>query len=187
MNALLSTSSRLLKRGASVAVVGCATLCGSLAYAQTATAPAPATAVAPAATVPGYGVSINLEQAKKMMVAAEAHAKANNWIVGIAIVDTAAQLVAFQKADGLQHVSVQIAQGKAVTAVNFRRPTKALEDGIAAGGVGLRILGLPGVTPLEGGIPIVVDGRIIGAIGVSGVLSSQDAQVAAAGIQALLK
>ncbi len=122
-----------------------------------------------------------------MMVAAEAHAKANNWIVGIAIVDTAAQLVAFQKADGLQHVSVQIAQGKAVTAVNFRRPTKALEDGIAAGGVGLRILGLPGVTPLEGGIPIVVDGRIIGAIGVSGVLSSQDAQVAAAGIQALLK
>jgi glc operon protein GlcG len=143
--------------------------------------------VAPVASVPGYGVSVNLEQAKKIMMAAEAHAKANNWIVGIAIVDTAGHLVLFQKADGLQNVSVQIAQGKAVTAVNFRRPTKALEDGITAGGVGLRILGMPGVTPLEGGVPIVVDGRIIGAVGVSGVLSSQDAQVAIAGILAITK
>jgi glc operon protein GlcG len=87
----------------------------------------------------------------------------------------------------LQHVSVQISIGKAVTALNFRRPTKALEDGITAGGVGLRILAVPGTTPLEGGIPIVVDGRIVGAIGVSGVTSAQDAQVATAGIAALAK
>ena len=140
-----------------------------------------------AAPVPNYGAAITLDQAKKMMVAAEAHARANNWQVAIAIVDSSSQLVAFTKLDGTQHVSVSIAQGKAVTSVNFRRPTKALEDGIAGGGAGLRILGLPGVTPLEGGIPIVVDGKIIGGIGVSGVLSTQDAQVARAGIEALGK
>jgi glc operon protein GlcG len=152
--------------------------------AQTAPAAAPA-APAAAPILPGYGVSINLEQAKKMMAAAEAHAKANNWIVGIAIVDTAAQLVAFHKMDGLQHASVGIATGKATTSVNFRRPTKALEDAIAGGGAGLRTLAIPGVMPLEGGIPIVIDGKIVGGIGVSGVLSTQDAQIARAGLDAL--
>ena len=108
----------------------------SVAAAQPAAAPAALTASAPVAApiLPGYGVSINLEQAKKAMAAAEAHAKANNWIVGIAIVDTAGQLVMFSKADGLQHASVQISIGKATTALNFRRPTKALEDAIAGGG-----------------------------------------------------
>src|SRR5882762_7125598 len=79
---------------------------------------------------------------------------------------------------------VGIGFGKAVTANNFKRPTKALQDGIAQGGVNLRILGQPGVTPLEGGVPIVVDGKIVGAIGASGVLSSQDAEVAMAGAAA---
>jgi glc operon protein GlcG len=182
MNPPSLTANRWFNKAAGVTFVITAMLFSTSISAQTAPATAPAV---PAATVPGYGVSINLEQARKMMAAAEAHAKANNWLVGIAIVDTAAQLVLFQKADGLQHASVQISIGKAVTAANFRRPTKALEDGIAAGGVGLRILAVPGVTPLEGGIPIVVDGRIIGAIGVSGVTSAQDAQIATAGIQAL--
>jgi glc operon protein GlcG len=181
MNNSKIANTSALKR--SVTVIALALAMGVSLSATAQTPPL----VAPVASVPGYGVSVNLEQAKKIMMAAEAHAKANNWIVGIAIVDTAGQLVLFQKADGLQNVSVQIAQGKAVTAVNFRRPTKALEDGITAGGVGLRILGMPGVTPLEGGVPIVVDGRIIGAVGVSGVLSSQDAQVAIAGILAITK
>ena len=83
--------------------------------------------------------------------------------------------------DGTQHASVDIAIGKAVTANNLKRPTKALQDGIAQGGVNLRILGQPGITPLEGGVPIVVDGKIVGAIGASGVMSNQDAEVAMAG------
>ena len=104
--------------------------------------------------------------------------------MAIAVVDSSAKLVAFTKIDGTQHASVDIAIGKAVTANNFKRPTKALQDGIAQGGVNLRILGQPGVTPLEGGVPIVVDGKIVGAIGVSGVLSSQDAECAMAGAAA---
>jgi glc operon protein GlcG len=87
--------------------------------------------------------------------------------------------------DNTQHASVDIAIGKAVTANNLKRPTKALQDGIEKGGVNLRILGQPGITPLEGGVPIIVDGKIVGAIGASGVLSSQDAEVAMAGAAAL--
>ena len=116
--------------------------------------------------------------------AAEAEAKKNNWTVAIAIVDSSARLVAFSKMDGTQHASVDIAIGKAVTANNLKRPTKALQDSIAQGGVGLRILGQPGITPLEGGVPIVVDGKIVGAIGASGVMSNQDAEVAMAGAAA---
>jgi uncharacterized protein GlcG (DUF336 family) len=104
--------------------------------------------------------------------------------VAIAIVDSSGKLVAFSKVDGTQHASVDIAIGKAVTANNFKRPTKAFQDGIAQGGVNLRILGQPGVTPLEGGVPIIVDGKIIGGIGVSGVMSNQDAEVAMAGAAA---
>jgi glc operon protein GlcG len=86
--------------------------------------------------------------------------------------------------DNTQHASVDIALGKAVTANNLKRPTKALQDGIAQGGANLRLLAVKGITPLEGGVPIVVDGKIIGAIGVSGVLSNQDAEVAMAGAAA---
>lgn len=133
---------------------------------------------------PPYGLGIGFDAAKKALAAAEAEAKKNNWTVAIAIVDSSAKLVAFSKVDGTQHASVDIAIGKAVTANNLKRPTKALQDGIAQGGVNLRILGQPGITPLEGGVPIVVDGKIVGAIGVSGVLSSQDAEVAIAGAAA---
>jgi uncharacterized protein GlcG (DUF336 family) len=133
---------------------------------------------------PAYGPAITFDAAKKALAAAEAEAKKNNWPVAIAIVDSAGKLAAFSKIDNTQHASVDIALGKAVTANNLKRPTKALQDGIAQGGVNLRLLAVPGIMPLEGGVPIVVDGKIVGAIGVSGVLSNQDAEVAMAGAAA---
>lgn len=141
-------------------------------------------AAAAQTTPPPYGQSISIEQAKKAMVAAEAEARKNNWQVVISIVDTGGHLVMLQRLDA-QNASVDIATGKARTAVNFRRPTKALEDSLAAGGSALRILAVPGVTPLQGGLPIVVDGKIIGGIGVSGVLATQDEVVAKAGMDVL--
>ena len=145
--------------------------------------PIAALAQAPAPPPP-YGVGIGYDAAKKALAAAEAEAKKNNWTVAIAIVDSAAKLVAFSKMDNTQHASVDIAIGKAVTSNNRKRPTKALQDLIAQGGGNLRLLAVPGVLPLEGGVPIVVDGKIVGAIGVSGVLSNQDAEVAMAGAAA---
>lgn len=140
-------------------------------------------AVAQTAPV-GYGASITIEQAKKAMAGAEAEARKNNWAVVISIVDVGGHLVMLQRHDA-QNASVDIATGKARTSVNFRRPTKALEDGLAANGSALRILAVPGVTPLQGGLPIVVDGKIIGGIGVSGVLATQDEMVAKAGLDSL--
>ena len=133
---------------------------------------------------PPYGAPISFDAAKKALAAAEAEAKKNNWPVAIAIVDSTGNLAAFSKLDNTQHASVDIAIGKAATANNLKRPTKALQDTIAQGGAGLRLLGVQGITPLEGGVPIVVDGKIIGAIGVSGVTSAQDADVAMAGAAA---
>ncbi len=139
---------------------------------------------AAAQSPPPYGAPINTEQAKKAMVAAEAEARKNNWQVVISIVNNGGHLVMLQRLDA-QNGSVDIATGKARTAVNLRRPTKALEDGLAANGSALRILAVPGVTPLQGGLPIVVDGEIIGGIGVSGVMASQDEIVAKAGADTL--
>ena len=133
---------------------------------------------------PGYGVPISLEQAKKIMAGAEAEAKKNNWPVVIAILDSGGQLVMLQRLDNAQWGSVDIAKEKARSAVALRRPTKAFQDLIAQGGVNLRLLTV-GYSVLEGGIPIVVDGKIIGAVGVSGVTSQQDAQIAQAGIDSL--
>lgn len=134
---------------------------------------------------PPYGPAITLEQAKRAMTAAEAEARKNNWSVAIVIVDSAGQMVMMQRLDNTQYANVGIADGKAKTAVNFRRPTKALEDAIAGGGAGLQLLALEGITPLEGGVLIIAENRIIGGIGVSGVTSTQDAQIANAGIAAL--
>ena len=149
------------------------------ALAQTAPAPA-----APPAQPAPYGAPITLDQAKKAMVAAEAEARKNSWAVVTSIVDNGGHLVALQRLDA-QTASIDIATGKATTAAAFRRPSKSLEDGLAAGGAGLRILSVKGATALQGGVPIVVDGKIIGAIGVSGVLASQDEVVAMAGAAAL--
>src|SRR5881628_1760625 len=134
---------------------------------------------------PPYGTPISLEQAKKVLTGAEAEAKKNNWNVVISIVDSGGQLVAMQRLDGAQWGSIDVARDKAYSAVAFRRPTKAFQDAVSQGGENLRILKLTGASPLEGGIPIMADGKIIGSIGVSGVTSQQDAQIARAGAENL--
>ena len=131
-----------------------------------------------------YGAPISLDAAKKAMAAAEAEAARNGWGVAIAIVDSGANLVMLQRLDNAQLSSVRIAQAKAKTAAEFRRPTKVSEDAVAGGGIGLRVLTF-GASVAEGGVPIVSNGTIIGAIGVSGVQSHQDAQVAQAGADAV--
>ena len=132
-----------------------------------------------------YGEPIRLEKAEKVMAAALQEAIKNNWNMAIAIVDAGGNLVLFKKMDNTQIGSIEVAMGKARTANNFKRPTKVFEDAVAGGGVGLRVLSLPTMTALEGGEPIIVDGKIIGAIGVSGALSTQDDQVAKAGLSPL--
>ncbi len=132
-----------------------------------------------------YGAPISLEQAKGVMAAAEAEARANDWPMVIAIVDSGGHLVMLHSFDHAQHGSVAIAQEKARCAVNFKRPTKAFEDAVAQGGLNLRILAAPGMVPLEGGLPLIAGGRIVGAIGVSGMRSNQDGQGAEAGAKAL--
>ena len=132
---------------------------------------------------PPYGAAINLETAKKVGAAAVAEARKNNWNVAVAIVDNHGLLVCCEMFDDTQTASANIALEKARTSATYRRATKELEDGIAAGRVA--ILGLPGATPIEGGLPIVVGGKMIGAIGVSGVNSPQDGMVAKVGSEAL--
>ena len=133
-----------------------------------------------------YGAPISLDQAKKAMAAAEAEAKKNNWNVAIAIVDSGGHLTLFQRLDNTQFGSVDVAREKAGAAIAFRRPTKAFQDLIEKGGVHLRLLNITGdAGVLEGGVPIVLDGKLVGAIGVSGVTSQQDAQIAQAGVDAL--
>jgi glc operon protein GlcG len=151
------------------------------AASASAQAPAPAAPPPP----PPYGPAITLDQAKKAMTGAEAEARKNNWNVVIVVLDSGGQLVMLHRMDGAQWGSVEVAREKAYSAVAFRRPTKAFEDAIGQGGVNLRVLRLPGASPLEGGLPIITDGKLVGAIGVSGVLATQDAQIGRAGIEAL--
>lgn len=134
---------------------------------------------------PPYGPGITLDQAKKAMAGAEAEAKKNNWPVVITILDSGGNLVMTQRLDGAQFGSVEVAREKAYSAVAFRRPTKVFEDAVAQGGANLRILRLSGAMPLDGGLPIVIDGKIAGGIGVSGVTGAQDAQIGKAGVDAL--
>jgi glc operon protein GlcG len=137
------------------------------------------------AQVPQYGANITLEQAKRASAAAEAEARKNAWPVCVAIVDTAGNLVHFQRIDNTQTASVMVCQDKAVSAAIYRRPTKAFGDRVAAGGGGVSVLNLRGAAMSEGGIPIYIDGKIVGAIGVSGVSADQDGMVAKAGADAL--
>ena len=132
-----------------------------------------------------YGEPISLEQAKNVIAAAEVEAKKNNWPVAIAVVDGSGFLVAFQRLDNTQLGSVEVALEKAKTSALFRRPTKVFEEMLATGGANSKVLKLPGALPVEGGLPIVKDGKIIGAIGVSGVKSTEDAQIATAGLEVL--
>ena len=133
--------------------------------------------------MPGTTKYITLDDAKKAMAAAESEARKNTWNVAIAILDAGGHLILFQKMDDTQIGSVNIAIGKAKTAINFKRPTKAMED-IVAGGR-MAFLAVEGITPIQGGLPVVVDGKAIGAVGVSGVQSSQDEQVAQAAVNVL--
>jgi len=131
-----------------------------------------------------YGLSISLENAKKATMPALAEATKNNWSMAVAIVDPAGNLVYYEKMDNTQLGSANVAIDKARSAALFKRPTKAFQDALAAGGEGLRILRLQGATPVEGGIPLVSDGKIVGAIGVSGGTSAQDGQCAKASADA---
>jgi glc operon protein GlcG len=128
-----------------------------------------------------YGLPISLENAKKSAAPALAEAAKNNWTVAVAIVDPGGNLVYYEKMDNTQLGSANVAIDKARSAALFKRPTKAFQDALAAGGDAVRILRLQGAVPVEGGIPLVLDGKIVGAIGVSGATSAQDAQCAKAG------
>jgi glc operon protein GlcG len=134
-----------------------------------------------------YGAPISLEEAKKPAAAALAEAAKNKWTMVVAIVDPSGNLVYYEKMDNTQLASAHVAIDKARTAAIYKRPTKAFQDVLAAGGVGLRVLKLRGATAVEGGIPLLVDGKIIGAIGVSGGSSDQDGAVAKAGVDGMGK
>jgi glc operon protein GlcG len=156
------------------------TIAGACAIALAAAFPAHAQTMPP-----DYGPPIPFETARKAMAAADAEAAKNNWPVVIAIIDSGGHIVMLHKRDNAQLASIEIAQGKAKTALKFKRPTKVLDDAISGGGAGVRFLALKDITPLEGGFPLVMDGKIVGAIGVSGVLSGQDSQIARAAIEAM--
>jgi glc operon protein GlcG len=161
------------RRLLSMAIGGILALAAGSASAQ---APAPP---------PPYGAPITLEQAKKIVAGAEAESKKNSWSMVITVLDSGGHVVLTERMDGAQLGSIDVARDKAYSAVAFRRPTKVFEDLVAQGGANLRILKLSGASPVEGGIPIVVDGKIIGAVGVSGGTAQQDGQAAKAGVDAL--
>jgi glc operon protein GlcG len=152
-------------------------LCGAAAKAQQATTPQQMPTP--------YGSDISLENAKKAAAAAMAETKKNNWNMAVAVVDTHGTLVYYEKLDGTQYASAQLAINKARSSAIYKRPTKAFQTALAAGGEGFRILGLEGAMPVEGGNPIVMDGKIVGAIGMSGGTSAQDDQCSKVGADSM--
>jgi glc operon protein GlcG len=126
---------------------------------------------------------ITLEAAKKMAAAGEDEARKNGWNVAITIVDASGALILFQKLDETQPGSIAVSQGKARASALFKRPSKALEEMIAGGKTAF--LAIEGIIPIQGGLPVVADGKVIGAIGVSGVTSAQDEQIAQAALAVL--
>jgi glc operon protein GlcG len=169
------------------AIIATTLLAVPLAHAQ---APAPAAAPAPVPEVMPfdipYGTPINLETAQKAIMAAAAEAKKHNWKMSITIVDPAGNLVAHATMDGTQYASIAISQAKARTAALFRRPSGTFQTAVNTGTPNaLSLLALSGGVASEGGFPIVVDGKLIGAIGCSGGIFTQDAATAKAGLAAL--
>lgn len=132
-----------------------------------------------------YGPSISLENAKKAAAAAIAESRKNNWTMAVAVVDPSGTLVYYEKTDNTQTASAEVAIEKARASAMYKRPTKSFEEAVAKGGEGLRVLTLKGVVAADGAVPIVVDGKIIGAIGLSGGTSAQDGQCAQVGADAL--
>jgi glc operon protein GlcG len=128
-----------------------------------------------------YGSPIPLEKAKTIAAAAVAEAQKNGWLMAVTVVDSSGELVFFEKMDGTQLGSIDVSMAKARSAILFKRPTKAYDDAVVAGSAGLRVLKVPGAMPIEGGIPLIENGKIIGAIGVSGAQPPQDGQCATAG------
>ncbi len=137
------------------------------------------------AQVPQYGPNVNAEQARKVMAGALAEARKMGIPMAVAIVDNAGQLVLFERMDNTQTASVGVAQDKASSAAMYRHPTKVFQDVLAAAGPGLRVLTLRGANAVEGGLPVSVDGKIVGGVGVSGGSSEQDGVVAKAGLDNL--
>jgi glc operon protein GlcG len=134
-----------------------------------------------------YGPPVTLETAKKVATAALEETRKNNWNMAVAVVDPGGNLVYYEKMDNTQLGSAKVSVNKARSAALFKRPTKAFQDALAGGGAGLRVLGLEGAVPVEGGFPLIVDGKVIGGIGLSGDTSEHDAQCAKVGADALQK
>jgi len=178
---------RPLRTSTSVTIPMPARVARSLVFAA-ATAAFVALALAPvalAAQAPAVAPqpALTFEGARRIAAAAAEEAQRNSWGVSIAVVDDHGELLFFARLDGAHQQSVDIARAKARTAARWRRETKALEDAVAGGRTVL--MAVEGMLPLEGGVPIIVEGRVIGAVGVSGVTSQQDAQIARAGIRAV--
>jgi uncharacterized protein GlcG (DUF336 family) len=131
------------------------------------------------------GPAIGVEDARRVAAAALAEARRSGWLMAVAVVEPAGGLVYFERMDDVQRGSVEVAIAKARSAALYKRPTKAFEDALAAGGKGLRVLALEGAVPVEGGLPILAGGRLVGAIGLSGDLAEHDGRCAAAGVAAL--
>ena len=159
-----------------IVAAGAALLSGTAAHAQQQPS-------SPPPPPPAYGAPISLDQAKAAIAGAAAESKKNGWNHVFAIVDGGGTLIALEKSDLAGNASVPIAEAKARTSATFRVPTKAYQDRLAAGET--FILGLPGVVPAAGGVPIIVGGKLIGAIGVSGATALQDHQSAEAGVVAV--
>jgi len=157
----------------------------SVVFAQTPVPKTPAAAPAQSSYTIPIGNSIGVDAAKKAAAAASAEARKNSWFMAIAVVDPAGTLVYYEKADNTQVGSARVAIDKARSAALYKRPTKAFQDALEKGGVGVRVLRLEGAVPVDGGVPLLVDGKLVGAIGVSGDLSEHDAQCATAGAAAL--
>lgn len=170
-------------------------LAASVLFAPFAYAQAPAVAPAPAPAVPEvmpfdipYGTPVSMDTAHKAIMAAVTEAKKHNWKMSISVVDPAGNLVAHATMDGTQYASIAISQGKARTSALYRRPSKVFEDAVNTGGRPsvLSLLATTNAVASEGGFPIVVDGKLVGAIGASGGISSQDAVTANAGLVAIV-
>lgn len=134
--------------------------------------------------IPEYGTPLILAQAKALAQHAEAEAQEHGWRMVIAVADSAGHLVLLHRMDHAQFGSLAVAQAKALTAVNFKRPTSMFEKAVASGGTGLRALSIEGICAVEGGVPVVLGGKLVGAIGVSGADAHEDGLVARAALRA---
>src|SRR5207248_7328448 len=170
----LTKATSMLQRSMSICFVLSAAVCSAAALARGPPAPAPSPYAMP------IGPGVGLDAAKKVAAAASAEARKNKWFMAIAVVDPAGTLVYYEKADTTQLGSAEVAMDKARSAALYKRPTKAFQDALEKGGVNVRVLALRGAVPVDGGVPLMLDGKLVGAIGVSGDLSENDAQCAKA-------